>query len=137
MALVVVPGSSYEMETATAYCWPLGDYVPGQEGVTLEQLKALCCKAHSYDEAKFDAMTPKERFRFLVEDVGYYTFDQLVAIDTSRLDELEQLSDEALDHGSDSAWYEACQWYHVAMREMGEKTMSFYSDGVIEEDPDY
>ena len=125
--LVVVPCTSYVGETATAYPLSIGEYVPGQEGITLDQFLQL--SGDAADAAR--EMTPKERYQFMCEDLCYYTFDQLVVIDEEHLPKLEELSAKALDHGSDSAWYEACQWYNECMRNMGEKTIDFFNPDVI------
>lgn len=126
--LVVVPTTSYETETATAYPYSLGEYVEGQVGVTLEQLKAFDRRKQ---EKPIDDMDPEERYVWLVEDICLYTIDQLTVIDDKHLPKLLKMSDEALDHGSDSAWYEACQWYNECVRNMGVKVIPFFNEDVI------
>ena len=126
--LVVIPTTSYDGETATAYSLSLGEYVEGQEGITLEQLKALDIDGSA---PPIDDMSPEERYQWLVEDIGLYTIDELTVIDEKHLSKLEELSDEALDHGTDSALYDACQWYNECVRSMGVKVIDLFAEGVI------
>lgn len=131
--LMVIPVSSGE--TFTAYSNSIGDYVEGQEGITLEQLKVL---GDVNDvETDIDDMSPTERYLWLVDDVGYYTFDTLAIVDSSKMDMLEEASNATCDEfgGSDSSSvYEAFNRTVIAL---AEKTIPFYNEDVIKVDPNY
>ena len=103
----------------------------GQEGITLDQLKAL---GEANDvSTDIDGKTPIERFYWLIEEVGYYTFSALAVVDSSKLDLISAAGD-AVGSSDRSTEYEMFNRVVIAA---AEKTIPFYSEGVIEEDPDY
>jgi hypothetical protein len=127
--LVVIPVS--EGETFTAYSDYLGEYVEGQNGLTLDQLKALG-DANDVSTDGVDGMTPQERWLWLVETVGYYSFTALAVVDTSKLDAISIAAD-VIDGGDSSRSFEMFNRVVIAS---AEKTIPIFGD-IIEVDPDY
>jgi hypothetical protein len=124
--LIVIPVS--EGETHTAYSWSCGEYVEGQESITLDQLNNID-RTNAIDISE---MTPRERYLWLVEDAGYYTFSLLAVVDEDKLPMIERVADK-MSWGESSGEYEL---FNEMVMAAAEKTIPFYGD-VIEVDPDY
>lgn len=127
--LVVLPVS--EGETHTVYITPIGDYVEGQNGITIAQLQALG-KGNDVDISKVPDMTPEERYMWLMEDCGYYTFTSLAIVDEDKLPMLEAI--EAKFEWPDSSGpYEMFNQVIIAA---AVKTIDIYGDN-LQIDPTY
>ena len=127
--LVVIPVS--EGETHTVIIHPIGDYVEGQCGITVPQLQSLGI-ANDVDISEVPDMTCEERYMWLVEDVGYYTFTSLAVVDEDKLPLLEEI-DAKFDWPDSSGPYEMFNQVIIAM---AEKTIDIYGDD-LQIDPDY
>lgn len=133
--LVVVPLTSKGSETATAIPFHIGDYVEGQTSITFDQLVTLCAYSQSLKEEDvrplLEGMTPEERYEYLVEDVGYYTIDELAVVNAADITLFTKWSNKALDHETDSTLYQACEDYNEKVRLKSIKVIDLFNTDII------
>ena len=127
--LVILPVS--EGETWTVIVESIGDYVEGQSGITVSQLQALG-DLNDIDTSDVPDMTPEERYLWLIEEVGYYTFTSLAVIDEDKIPFLEE-QDAKFDWPDSSGPYEM---FNQMIIGMAEKTIDIYGDN-LQIDPTY
>ena len=120
--LVVIPYTTGQ--TATAYPDSIGDYVEGQEQITLEQITTLVTNDGT------TVIPPNSTIESINENMlDYVSFDCLAVIHKRYIPTLREMSDFALSqYASDTELYEACGNFNEALAQLSVKKLPFIKE---------